>query len=561
MNSPQFRFTCALASAALLGLGVPLALAGTQEDVNLELLKRLDKGDHLRAIYERHKNTPPPEGVEVTEASLKGQLSNQGMQFKLPSAVPLSPLLLQQFAVSNCNEFNQTQTISVSKTTTDSNSWGNSHTLTTSVEAKFDVKIPLVGGTEVTAGLQHEAGWTKSTEHSETVGWDQSQETVIGPQRRVVVLFVVSEEKMDVPYWVDFVAAGPVELNYTTPATSEDPGLRWAAGRNGSLPAGAVKGGREPGRDLYVCRARHQGGLHPGKVVARNCNISWGGKEIEKNAYEVLLGDSAKVSWINASNGRVPSGGFIAGRERGRNLYLCRAGHRGGTHPGKVHLKWCHFGWGGKEILKKNYQVLVPGKSRPAKSDKITVNLEDYLSLEERTFRIRGAYKGVTGVQGEFRVGPPTALENCGSLVSRGARSPRAFTFDAASTETSAQSQSAGAEKAGKGIFLETFSSQEIAEAALLPASAKIGETMIRLGLAQRRFAETGARTLRLQDPYQRGDDVQAVQEAITAAGFTVAIDGIYGPLSAAGVKAYQESRGLPVTGQVDAATLKNLGI
>ncbi len=39
-------------------------------------------------------------------------------------------------------------------------------------------------------------------------------------------------------------------------------------------------------------------------------------------------------------------------------LYICRAQHRGGWHPGKVHVDMCHFGWGGAEIVVRNYQVL-----------------------------------------------------------------------------------------------------------------------------------------------------------------------------------------------------------
>jgi hypothetical protein len=65
--------------------------------------------------------------------------------------------------------------------------------------------------------------------------------------------------------------------------------LRWVAASNGQVPPGAVIGGSEPGRNLPVCRARYQNGLHPGKVVARNCNIGWGGREITLPVYEVMV--------------------------------------------------------------------------------------------------------------------------------------------------------------------------------------------------------------------------------------------------------------------------------
>jgi hypothetical protein len=68
--------------------------------------------------------------------------------------------------------------------------------------------------------------------------------------------------------------------------------VHWVGASNGAIPAGAVAGGSEPGRTLYICRARYNNGLHPGKVVAQNCNIGWGGKEILVRSYEVMVASS-----------------------------------------------------------------------------------------------------------------------------------------------------------------------------------------------------------------------------------------------------------------------------
>jgi murein DD-endopeptidase MepM/ murein hydrolase activator NlpD len=51
-------------------------------------------------------------------------------------------------------------------------------------------------------------------------------------------------------------------------------------------------------------------------------------------------------------------------------------------------------------------------------------------------------------------------------------------------------------------------------------------------------------RQLRLVNPYLRGHDVAAVQSALGG----LAVDGIYGPLTAAKVRAWKRARGLPVT-------------
>jgi len=66
--------------------------------------------------------------------------------------------------------------------------------------------------------------------------------------------------------------------------------FRWVDSKSGApLPKGAFIGGKEPGRTLPVCRAAHNKGVHPGKVVAGKCNIGWGGKEIVNSRYQVLV--------------------------------------------------------------------------------------------------------------------------------------------------------------------------------------------------------------------------------------------------------------------------------
>jgi hypothetical protein len=63
-------------------------------------------------------------------------------------------------------------------------------------------------------------------------------------------------------------------------------GAYWA-GPNPGL-AGAFVGGQEQGRSLYVCLAKHNDGVHPGKVVAGKCNFGYGGKELTENKFDVL---------------------------------------------------------------------------------------------------------------------------------------------------------------------------------------------------------------------------------------------------------------------------------
>jgi hypothetical protein len=63
----------------------------------------------------------------------------------------------------------------------------------------------------------------------------------------------------------------------------------WIPASNGSAPPGAVEAGHEPGRKLILCRASHNEGVHPGKVIGQTCCIGWGGKEVCLGSYEVLV--------------------------------------------------------------------------------------------------------------------------------------------------------------------------------------------------------------------------------------------------------------------------------
>ena len=69
-------------------------------------------------------------------------------------------------------------------------------------------------------------------------------------------------------------------------------------------------------------------------------------------------------------------------------------------------------------------------------------------------------------------------------------------------------------------------------------------------------------RLLRLQTPALRGDDVRKLQEALSRAGYPVAIDGIFGLETHRAVLAFQRSSGkLKVDGMVGPATRAALGL
>ena len=137
---------------------------------------------------------------------------------------------------------------------------------------------------------------------------------------------------------------------------------RWKKASGGAVPAGAKPNGREAdGTPLWVARASHAGGIHPGKVRLEfgAANIPYGGLEVKESDYDVLMEEGC---WVKASGGRVPDGAVVAGFEAdGKPLYVARAAYNGGIHQGKVRLEFgaANIPWGGKEVKVADYEVLV----------------------------------------------------------------------------------------------------------------------------------------------------------------------------------------------------------
>lgn len=135
---------------------------------------------------------------------------------------------------------------------------------------------------------------------------------------------------------------------------------KWVDMQSGDrIPNNAVVGGEQynPNNLLYVCRGAYRGGVHPGKLIGGNCNISYGGSEIILSRYEVLV-SRAPLDWVK-SFGNVPGNAVRGGYEHGNTLFICQTKYRNGVHPGKVVGQGCNIGWGGQEIINSNFRVLV----------------------------------------------------------------------------------------------------------------------------------------------------------------------------------------------------------
>jgi len=75
------------------------------------------------------------------------------------------------------------------------------------------------------------------------------------------------------------------------------------------------------------------------------------------------------------------------------------------------------------------------------------------------------------------------------------------------------------------------------------------------------RVSADEARTLMLRRPPMRGADVEAVQQALVAAGNAIKVDGVFGKGTDTAVRQFQEAQGLKVDGVVGPATRTSLGL
>lgn len=144
-----------------------------------------------------------------------------------------------------------------------------------------------------------------------------------------------------------------------------EPTIKWRPGRNGSVPTGALVGGKDiNGEPLYVARAKYGRGLYPGKLACSHhgCYVSFNGEEHIVRSYEVLC-HAKGYKWKKSRNGEVVSGAFEAGlSEQGEKLYVGRINHEGSLCLGRIQAsrKGILIPFGCKEhFYAKTYEVLV----------------------------------------------------------------------------------------------------------------------------------------------------------------------------------------------------------
>ena len=138
----------------------------------------------------------------------------------------------------------------------------------------------------------------------------------------------------------------------------------------GNLPPNANKVGYEPDRTpLYLARASHEGGLHPGKYradLAGSVDLLRRRRSLGARVRCIWTGhlsDRSSGTWIywEDLNGWSP---VECGHEAdGTPLYAARAGQAGGEQIGKWRRGWtvASIPYGGAEVRSPRFEVLCPG--------------------------------------------------------------------------------------------------------------------------------------------------------------------------------------------------------
>ncbi|XP_065343565.1 uncharacterized protein LOC135941775 [Cloeon dipterum] len=134
----------------------------------------------------------------------------------------------------------------------------------------------------------------------------------------------------------------------------------WQGASCGHAPGNAFYAGNDRG-PVYVGRAHHKCDLLPGKVCRGKAYFPYGGEEITKIDYEVLVGSN--YSWVGHHPSAPLPGNVVHGghTSSGETLYVAKVSRDGVDVVGKVHLSHgrAYLPFDGKEHGYENYNILV----------------------------------------------------------------------------------------------------------------------------------------------------------------------------------------------------------
>jgi len=136
-----------------------------------------------------------------------------------------------------------------------------------------------------------------------------------------------------------------------------------------NIPNSALEAGKDKdGHSMYIARVYYEDSIQIGKAspaFREGAAISYGGRVIEFNKFEILIGDPRAVQWVRYSSrldiqrlGAKPLDG--GRRTNGSSIYIARVRYDNGVHTAKLgeNNPGAHLGFNGTEVVVDDYEVL-----------------------------------------------------------------------------------------------------------------------------------------------------------------------------------------------------------
>ena len=147
---------------------------------------------------------------------------------------------------------------------------------------------------------------------------------------------------------------------------------KWVKTTANNIPDGAMRGGYEANGDsLFIARAPTPDGYVSAGKCSRyleGARIPYGGKELTRNEYEVLvfpIADNGYYEYQTATLDKVPANAVPSDVNASNpKVFVGRFMHENSLVPGKVFIpnKVCYVSYDGKEYPNDKYEVLVKVK-------------------------------------------------------------------------------------------------------------------------------------------------------------------------------------------------------